>query len=156
MHELLPMIEKKFRGLGQGWARTVFGGSTGGWESLGAQVFYPDEINGAWAACPDPINFRRTAPSTSTKTRTHSSAKALFCKVPLPEKRRTNGILDSTMEHVNRYELVLGTHSRSGEQWDIWQAVFSPMGDDGYPKPLWDEHTGQIDKIRGRILARTL
>ena len=30
MHELLPMIEKRFRGLGQGWARTVYGGSTGG------------------------------------------------------------------------------------------------------------------------------
>ncbi len=29
---------------------------------------------------------------------------------------------------------MLGTKSRSGEQWDIWQAVYSPVGADGYPK----------------------
>lgn len=146
MHELLPMIEKKFRGLGQGWARTVFGGSTGGWESLGAQVFYPDEINGAWAACPDPINFQAYGTVNIYEDKNAFFRQGPFLQVPLPEKRRTNGIIDSTMEQVNRYELVLGTHSRSGEQWDIWQAVFSPVGDDGYPKPLWDARTGQIDK----------
>ena len=37
------------------------------------------------------------------------------------------------MEQMNRYELVQGTHSRSGEQLDTWQAVFSSVGDDGYP-----------------------
>ena len=57
-YELIPYIEKTFRGLGQGWARFMYGGSTGGWEALAAQVFYPDEYNGAWAACPDPIDFR--------------------------------------------------------------------------------------------------
>ena len=55
--ELIPAIEKRFRGLGQGWARFVYGGSTGGWEALAVQVFYPDHYNGAFAACPDPIDF---------------------------------------------------------------------------------------------------
>ena len=32
--ELIPYIEKKFRGIGEGWARAVYGGSTGGWETL--------------------------------------------------------------------------------------------------------------------------
>ncbi|MBZ5570740.1 MAG: hypothetical protein LAO09_02535 [Acidobacteriia bacterium] len=146
MHELLPMIEKKFRGLGQGWARAAFGGSTGGWETLGAQVFYPDEINGAWAACPDPINFQAYGTVNIYEDSNAFFRQGPFLKVPLPEKRKTNGILDSTMEQESRYELVLGTHSRSGEQWDIWQAVFSPVGDDGYPKPIWDKRTGQIDK----------
>ena len=31
-------------------------------------------------------------------------------------------------------------------QWDIWQAVFSPVDIDGYPKPIWDKYTGKIDK----------
>jgi hypothetical protein len=57
-HELIPYIEAEFRGLGAGWARFLYGGSTGGWEALAAQVFYPDEYNGAFAACPDPIDFR--------------------------------------------------------------------------------------------------
>ena len=56
--ELLPYLEKKYRGIGQGWARFMYGGSTGGWEAMAAQVFYPDEFNGAYIACPDPIDFR--------------------------------------------------------------------------------------------------
>ena len=55
--ELIPAIEKQFRGIGQGWARFVYGGSTGGWESLAVQVFYPDHYNGAFVACPDPVDF---------------------------------------------------------------------------------------------------
>lgn len=146
MHELLPMIEKKFRGLGQGWARAAFGGSTGGWETLGQQVFYPDEINGAWVGCPDPIDFRSFGPVNIYEDSNAYFRQGPFLKVPFPEKRKTNGIIDTTMEQENRHELVLGTHGRSGEQWDIWQAVFSPMGDDGYPKPIWDKRTGVIDK----------
>ena len=57
-YELIPYIEEKFRGIGKGWARFVYGGSTGGWEAMAAQIFYPDEYNGAWIACPDPIDFR--------------------------------------------------------------------------------------------------
>ena len=57
-YELIPEIEKRFRGIGQGWSRCLYGGSTGGWEALAAQVFYPGEYNACYAACPDPIDFR--------------------------------------------------------------------------------------------------
>lgn len=56
-YDLIPYIEQKYRGIGEGWARFLYGGSTGGWEALAAQVFYPKEYNGCWAACPDPIDF---------------------------------------------------------------------------------------------------
>ena len=46
MHELLPAIESRFRGIGEGWARFTYGGSTGGWEALAVQVCAP---------CCDPI-----------------------------------------------------------------------------------------------------
>ena len=36
--------------------------------------------------------------------------------------------------------------SRSGGQWDIWEATYSPAGADGYPKRIWDKKTGAIDK----------
>ena len=42
--ELLPYLEKKYRGIGQGWARFMYGGSTGGWEAMAAQVFYPGRL----------------------------------------------------------------------------------------------------------------
>ena len=57
-YELIPYIEKQFRGIGKSWSRFLYGGSTGGWEALAAQVLYPDEYNGCYAACPDPIDFR--------------------------------------------------------------------------------------------------
>jgi hypothetical protein len=47
---------------------------------------------------------------------------------------------------MNHKELAIATHGRSGEQWDIWQAVYSPVGDDGYPKPIWNKLTGEIDR----------
>ena len=45
---------------------------------------------------------------------------------------------------------------RSGEQMDIFMAVFGPVGPDGYPKLLYDKWTGVIDRSRGRVLARAL
>ncbi|MFT5434985.1 MAG: hypothetical protein ACI9OJ_005701, partial [Myxococcota bacterium] len=50
-HELIPYIEAQFRGIGEGWSRFLYGGSTGGWEAMAAQVFYPDDYNGAFVAC---------------------------------------------------------------------------------------------------------
>ena len=59
--ELYPYVEKQFRGIGEPWARTVYGGSTGGWRALALQVLYPDFFNGAWVFCPDPIDFNAYA-----------------------------------------------------------------------------------------------
>jgi hypothetical protein len=144
-YELIPEVEKQFRCLGEGWARFLYGGSTGGWESLAVQIFYPDQYNGCWAACPDPIDFRSY---TVVNIYDHKNAYYLdsqFAKTPRPGMRNYLGEVGITLEDMNRRELVMGTNSRSGDQWDIWQAVYSPVGDDGYPKPIWDKLTGQID-----------
>jgi hypothetical protein len=144
-YELIPALEKKFRGIGQGWARFLYGGSTGGWEALGVQVFYPDEYNGCWAACPDPIDFRAY---TIVNIYEHKNAYYLdsrWKKTARPGQRNYLGEVSTTLEDSNHRELVLGTHSRSGDQYDIWEAVFSPAGEDGYPKRIWDKMSGEID-----------
>jgi len=146
VYELIPYIEKKYRGLGKGWARFMYGGSTGGWEALAAQIFYPDEFNGCYAACPDPIDFRAY---TIVNIYDHKNAyyvDSQWKKTPRPGLRNYLGEVSSTLEQTNYREMVIGTHSRSGDQWDIWQAVFGPVGEDGYPKPIWDKLTGEIDK----------
>jgi hypothetical protein len=143
--ELIPYIEKKYRGIGKGWARFLYGGSTGGWEALGAQIFYPDEFNGCYAACPDPIDFRAYTVVDIYKDKNAYFAEGPFKRVPRPGHRDTLGHLSATLEQMNRLELVLGTHSRSGGQWDIWEAVYSPVGADGYPKRIWDKRSGAID-----------
>ena len=56
--ELIPHIERTFRGIGRGSARVLDGGSTGGWVSLALQVFYPDFWSGTWSFCPDGVDFR--------------------------------------------------------------------------------------------------
>jgi hypothetical protein len=144
-YELVPEIEKRFRGLGQGWARFLYGGSTGGWEALAVQTFYPDEWNGCWAACPDPIDFRAYVTTDIYADKNAYWAEGPFGRVARPGHRNWLGHVSATVESSNRAELVLGTKSRSGGQFDIWEAVYAPVGPDGYPKRLWDKRTGVID-----------
>jgi hypothetical protein len=144
-YELIPYLEKKYRALGGGWARFMYGGSTGGWEAMAAQMFYPDEYNGAWCACPDPIDFRAFTVVDIYKDRNAYWQEGPFLRVPRPGKRDYLGHVSVTIEQINRLELVLGDKSRSGQQWDIWEAVYSPAGADGYPKRIWDKRTGAID-----------
>ena len=144
-YELIPYIEKNFRGIGQPWARTLYGGSTGGWESLAVQTFYPDEYNGAWGNCPDPIDFRAYTVVNIYEHKNAYHSDDEWKNTPRPGKRNYLGEVLATMEESNLRELVLGTNGRSGEQWDIWQAVYGPTGKDGYLKPIWDKLTGDID-----------
>lgn len=145
-YDLVPEIERRFRGIGQGWARFLYGGSTGGWEALAAQVFYPDEYNGCFAACPDPIDFRAFCLVNVYEDENAYYAQGPFGKVLRPGHRDGLGRVNATLQDMNWVELALGTNSRSGDQFDIWQAVYSPVGPDGYPAPIWDKLTGVIDR----------
>ena len=145
MYELIPEIERRFRGIGQGWARFTYGGSTGGWEALAVQLFYPDEFNGAFCACPDPIDFRAYTVIDIYKDKNAFFLEGPHMRVPRPAMRNYLGQISATVEDTNYLELALGTKTRSGGQWDIWEAVFSPAGPDGYPMRLWDKTTGEID-----------
>lgn len=143
--ELYPYVEKQFRGIGQPWARTVYGGSTGGWRALAQQVLYPDFFNGAWVFCPDPIDFNAYAMVNLYKDDNAFFAKSQWKRVPIPMARDANGAITSDMDDAIRLELAIGTRGRSAEQFDIWQAVYSPVGEDGYPAQIIDPHTGAID-----------
>ena len=143
--ELIPYIEEKFRGIGEGWARFMYGGSTGGWESLGVQIFYPDFYNGCYAACPDPIDFR-----AYTQVNIYEDENAYYYpsdwkKTERPVNRNYLGRINFTVRDWNLKEYVVGDNTRSGDQFHVWESVFSPCGDNGYPKPIWDPLTGQID-----------
>jgi hypothetical protein len=143
--ELIPEVEKRFRGIGQPWARALEGGSTGGWEALAAQIFYPDFFNGAYSFCPDPVDFRAYELVNIYADKNAFWEQGPFGKVPRAEMRSSTGQILATEEPAVRLEEILGTHGRSTEQFGIWQAVFSPVGADGYPKPIWNPSTGIID-----------
>ena len=143
--ELIPYIEKRFRGLGQGWARFTYGGSTGGWEALATQVFYPKMYNGAFAACPDPIDFHAYTVVNLYADKNAYMLRGQAETVERPAIRNYLGEIFATQRDTNYMELALGDHGRSGGQDDIWQAVFGPRGADGYPQRVFDKLSGDID-----------
>jgi Putative esterase len=143
--ELIPFIEEKFRGIGQGHARVVDGGSTGGWVSLALQIFYPDFFNGAWSFCPDGVDFR-----SFQLVNIYEDDNAYINRhgFERPASREISGEIRYTMRHECQLENVLGTGDSwtlSGGQWGAWNATYGPRGSGGRPVPLWDPATGAID-----------
>lgn len=146
MQELLPAVETKFRVIREPWARMLTGGSTGGWISLAHQIFYPDFYGGVFSTCPDGVDFRY-----HQIVNIYGDDNAYFVdkgwmKIERPNQRRPDGNIMSMMKDENWFELVQGDKSRSGGQWDIWEATYGPVGADGYPQRIWDKQTGTINK----------
>jgi hypothetical protein len=145
MQELIPAIEKKFRIIQEPYARILSGGSTGGWISAALQIYHPDFFGGAWCSCPDSVTFSDVEGVNFYKDENAFYKMYDWRPVPTINSRFTNGQAVQTSEQRNRYELVMGTKGRSGEQIDIWSAAWGPVGDDGYFKPAFDKKTGKID-----------
>jgi hypothetical protein len=146
IQELVPEVERRFRVIREPWARLLSGGSTGGWIALAHQIFYPDFYGGTWASCPDSIDFRAHQIVNIYEDDNAYWLDRGWVQVDRPNQRRPDGSIVSMMKDENWYELAAGDRSRSGGQWDIWEATYSPVGADGYPKPIWNKRTGKIDK----------
>ncbi|MFC2132543.1 alpha/beta hydrolase-fold protein, partial [Bacteroidota bacterium] len=145
MKELIPHLEEQFRIIKEPYARILSGGSTGGWISLAMQVFHPDFFGGTFSLCPDPVDFHYHQIVNIYEDKNAYFKEYEWMKVERPNTRGTDGNIRTTMENENLYELVVGDKSRSGGQWDIWEAAYSPIGEDGYPKRIWNKRTGEID-----------
>ena len=145
MQELIPAVESKFRVIGQPWARLLTGGSTGGWISLAKQVFYPEFYGGVWSLCPDAVDFRyHQIVNIYADTNAYWFDRG-WMKLDRPTQRKPDGNIMAMMKDENWFELTAGDRSRSGGQWDIWEATYGPVGADGYPVRIWDKQTGVID-----------
>jgi hypothetical protein len=145
--ELIPYVEKKYRGIGEPYARVLDGASTGGWVSLALQIFYPDFFNGAWSHAPDPVDFRAYELINIYRDR---NAYVNGHGFERPACRETNGETVYTVRHECLLERVLGRGDRwelSGKDWCSWNATYGPRGDDGLPVPLWDGESGKINRI---------
>jgi len=145
MQELIPYVEEHFRIIRKPYARVLTGGSTGGWICLAMQIFHPDFFGGTWSLCPDPVDFRyyeliNIYQDDNAYYRIHNLIAA-----ERPEARDPDGQVHHTVRDSYYYEWTLGDKHRSGNQWAIWEAAYTPIGEDGYPKPLWDWKTGKID-----------
>lgn len=145
VQELIPELEGRFRAIGKPEARVLTGGSTGGWISVGMQVLYPEFFGGCWSFYPDQLDFRNYQVVNILEDSNAYFVDNEWSRVPRPSKRQTDGNIVDTMEQENLFEEVIGTRHRSGGQWAIWNAVFAPVAEDGYPQSIWDPLTGEID-----------
>jgi hypothetical protein len=147
LKELVPYIESHFRAIPQAYARVLTGGSTGGWESIALQVLHPDFFNGTWTFYPDPVDFRRLQMVDA-----YSDTSAFvpngngWVITPRYMSRTSDGQTETTQRDLSKIESVLGSHERSGQQFNAWDAAWGPVGSDGYPRPLWNKTTGTIDR----------
>ena len=143
--ELIPFLEEEFRIVPEPWARVLAGGSTGGWEALAIQIFNPDFFGGTWGWCPDPVDFHAYQKVNVYEEENAYQTGNEWVKVERPNNRRPDGTVISTIRQEMYYERAVGPNGRSGGQWAIWEAIFSPVGVDGYAAPIWDRVTGEID-----------
>jgi hypothetical protein len=144
--ELVPYLETHFRMIRAPWARTLTGGSTGGWEALALQVYHADFFGGTWVLYPDPVDFRNyEIPDIYGDTNAFVHPVAEWMSYDVPAEVEVNGQVRISVRMESQFEAVLGSHARSGEQFAIWEATYGPVAPDGYPAELWDLGTGKID-----------
>lgn len=143
--EFIPYLENKYRGTNSVKTRFVDGCSTGGWVSLGLQLYYPDAFNGCFSYIPDAIEFERYQLLNIYKD------KNAFTNEFGYERPVMRSILGEPMMSFRTFiyhENALATSNtyvNSGGQIGSHTALYSPKGEDGLPKPLFHAVTGEMD-----------
>jgi enterochelin esterase-like enzyme len=146
INELIPKIEQEFRIIGTPETRFVDGCSTGGWVSLALQLFYPETFNGCWSYSPDPFSFKKMQLVNIYEDENAFYNERAYLR---PSMRDLNGdpMFSIKQEIVDEnVQSVSNSYITSGGQWGAWNALFSPKGKDGLPKPIFNPDTGTIDK----------
>jgi len=155
MNELIPYIEGYFRIIRRPYARVLAGGSTGGWISLALELYHPEFFGGAWAFCPDPVDFRRYMlvniyEDENAFVSNLSSApdwlRQDWGTIERLFERTDEGQSVVTVRQAGELEAVLASRGRSGGVLDNWEAVYGPVADDGYPADLWDAESGRVNR----------
>jgi hypothetical protein len=105
---------------------------------LWLQITYPDFFGGVWSTAPDPVDFRDFQMVDIYEPNTNIFTDAKGEKRPLA---RNKDKVTLYYKPFSDMETVMGR----GGQLQSFEAVFSPRGADGQPRPLWDRGTGRID-----------
>lgn len=149
LQELIPFLEEKFRLIPKSYARLLTGGSTGGWEALALQIQQPKFFGGTWSLYPDAVDFSRNQMIDNYADSNAFMPNARPNQWLLHDRflsRGEDGQPWTTVRQMAQLEMVLGSKGRGGQQLQVYDAAYGPVGEDGYPKPLFDRVTGTIDK----------
>ncbi len=145
INELIPHIEDAYRGTDSPLTRFVDGCSTGGWVSLGLQLYYPESFNGVFSYSPDAVEFENYQLINIYRDKNAYTNEFGYER---PVARMTDGEPMIKLRDFLQYENVLGTSNtyvNSGGQFSAHNALYSPKGVNGLPQFLIDPVTGNID-----------
>jgi len=147
--ELIPALEERFRLVREPAARVVTGHSSGGWTALWLLTQYPDTFGMALSSAPDPVDFsafqtidlyRDANLFTDASGDDHPAMR-----IPLGPG---HDLVPMTVREEIAMERAISPRGASGEQWDAWAAMWSPMDDrTGAPRRIANPVTGQIDPV---------
>lgn len=139
MHEIVPLVENEFRVSKRPATRLLTGHSSGGWAALWMQLQHPDQFGGVWSLAPDPVDFRDfqgidlyADPPENMYTDRNGERRVLA---------RRGGRPAIWYDDFCRMDECL----KRGGQMRSFEAVFSPLDEQGLPRKLWDRATGRID-----------
>jgi pimeloyl-ACP methyl ester carboxylesterase len=133
--EFLPYLDRHYRTNG---GRVLRGHSSGGYAVAYLLMHYPELFAGGNASSPDPVDFHSfvgTNLYTATQRTPFTDSVSMEQKPPV-------GVVFDRPNIAHSFEEVI----YRGEQDASFDAVFSPRGPQGQPQPLFDSHTGALDR----------
>jgi len=139
VEEFIPAIEKRFRVIPESESRFLMGQSSGGWSALWLQVNYPEYFGGVWAASPDPVDFR----CFSYAGDLYEPGANLY--YDRDGKERPFWMFGGYPICTTKEFFELEDASGTANQFQSWEAAWSPRGKDGRPQPFFDRTAGAID-----------
>ncbi len=137
--EFIPYLESKYRMDAKATGRFLNGHSSGGWATLQLQINYPKIFGGTWSTSPDSSDFHDFTGPDLYAVDANVYRKPDGSAYPLV---RIDGKVVSTFEQFARLEQALGPY---GGQMASFEWVFSPKGDGGAPKQMFNRMTGDVD-----------
>lgn len=133
--EFLPLLDRRYRSNG---GRVLRGHSSGGYTVVYLLTHYPRLFAGGNASSPDPVDFHRFEQTNLyTATKRVEFVDSLTYGEPLPVAAAYD-----QLNIVHRLEDII----YRGEQEVSFDAVFSPRGRNGLPRPLFNSTSGALDR----------
>lgn len=137
--ELVPYIDATYRSVAAPTARFITGHSSGGWSSLWVQVNYPDTFGGVWSTAPDPVDFHDWQ-----QVDLYASPPRSLYEDEQGERRPIARQGAKPVLWYASFAKMDDALARGG-QLRSFEAVFSPLDENGQPRKMWDRETGRVD-----------
>ena len=136
--ELVPEIARRYRTINAVEARFLTGHSSGGWSSFWLQVNYPETFGGVWSTAPDPVDFR-----DYQEVNLYAAKPLSLYHNPDGKRRPLARRGETPMIWYVDFGKMDDAIGRGG-QLRSFEAVFSPVDQQGNPMLMWRRDNGQV------------